>query len=293
MRIDCGGPVVEELLGVDDLLDRHEAPLRAAMQIEVVEVRDRCRGTGRCRPGRRGACGSARRRGRARASRRAPRRRRTATSPCASVGVEAHHVGAEADARRQERHAPRRGLQAEEEHALVELGRLRPRRTGGRCGSAARARSSRARRTSRRPCAPCPPGTAARRRGRRRRRCVRSRHGRAAAARGRSPSACAASPSRRCRRSCRRGPRPTISSIVTRLSGTGTSLLDSGRGADRRLRPRQSTLPGRQMRARADCRDRSRRAAASTAGSCSSPAAVAGIGRGIAQRFAEAGASVS
>ena len=37
--------------------------------------------------------------------------------------VEAHHVGAETDARRQERHAPRRGLQAEEEHALVELHR--------------------------------------------------------------------------------------------------------------------------------------------------------------------------
>ena len=92
----------------------------------------------------------------------------------AQLGVEAHDVGAEADARRQERHAPRRGLQPEEEHAFVELGRARPRRPAGRCGSAVRARSSRATRTRRRPRAPCPRGRAARRRGRRTTRCVRS-----------------------------------------------------------------------------------------------------------------------
>ena len=77
-------------------------------------------------------------------------------SRCADARVDAHHVGAEPDARREERHPPRRGLQPEQEHALVELGRARPRPTAGRCGSAARAGSSRATRTRRRRAAPCP-----------------------------------------------------------------------------------------------------------------------------------------
>ena len=62
----------------------------------------------------------------------------------ADLGLAVDDVRAEADAGRQERHPPRRGLQPEEEHALVELERLRPRRSGGRRGSAARAGSSRA-----------------------------------------------------------------------------------------------------------------------------------------------------
>ena len=138
----------------------------------------------------------------------------------AQVGVHPHDVGAEPDTRRQERNAPRRGLQAEKEHALVELGRASPRPIGARCGSAARARSSRATRTRTRRGAPCPRGTAGRRRGRRTRRssghATEERHSARTRAIG-----------------LRREPHPPIadghavayladdSSIVTRLSGTG------------------------------------------------------------------------
>ena len=144
-----------------------------------------------------------------------------------SAGLKRMHVGAEADPGRQERHAPRRGLQAEQEHALVELHRARPRPTGGRCGSAARARSSRATRRRRRPRGPCPPGTAARRRGRRTTTTRRSLHRRAQSARTRAIG-------------LRREPQPpmptvmpsctspTISSMVTRLSGTTHCSISDG-----------------------------------------------------------------
>ena len=83
----------------------------------------------------------------------------------------------------------------------------RPFRTGGRCGSGARAGWCRARRSRRWPCAPCLPRTAARCRGRR-----SSRWSGPAAASAGWPApatwACAATPSRRCRWSCRRAARP-------------------------------------------------------------------------------------
>ena len=74
----------------------------------------------------------------------------------AEVGVDVEDVGPETGASRKERHAPRRGLQPEQEHALVELGRLDRARSGARRGSAARAGSSRATRSRRRPCCTLP-----------------------------------------------------------------------------------------------------------------------------------------
>ena len=56
----------------------------------------------------------------------------------AQVRVDAHDVGTEPDTSREERNPPRRGLQPEEEHALVELGRAAPRPTAAalrKCGS--------------------------------------------------------------------------------------------------------------------------------------------------------------
>ena len=58
----------------------------------------------------------------------------------ADLGLTVDDVGAEADAGRQERHPPRRGLQAEEEHALVELERSMTApvwRAARKCGSSA------------------------------------------------------------------------------------------------------------------------------------------------------------
>ena len=192
----------------------------------------------------------------------------------ASVGIEAHHVGAEADAGRQERHAPRRGLQAEQEHALVELGRLHRARLAG--VAEVRLERDRVERHERvhdlahlaGPAQQADVGPAVRT-------IVRSRTGERRSARtiaiglrrDPQPPIPTVMPSRT---------RATTSSIVTRLSGTGTrcswsicgasSRLDVGRSdgaSDRTLRPR----------------DRSRRVAAlRRAVSCSSPAGAAASG---------------
>jgi hypothetical protein len=87
----------------------------------------------------------------------------------AQVGVEREEVRAEPGAGRQERQPPRRGLQAEQQHALVELaGASSPdSRARRKYGSSGMTSSVTNENTA---CAPCRRRRACRRRGRRRRR---------------------------------------------------------------------------------------------------------------------------
>ena len=113
-----------ELLGRDDALARHEAPLRGPAE-EIVEVRIRpevlrVAALVRAvhvdqRDVERGAP----------APRRAPRRPRTASGRFGVAGCFSHDVGAEARPRREERQAERRGVEPPLEHPLVELERPR------------------------------------------------------------------------------------------------------------------------------------------------------------------------
>ena len=152
----------------------------------------------------------------------------------AQVGVDGEDVGAEPGPGGQEGHAPRRRLEPEEEHALVDLHHLdlpvlaggppvRIERDGVEGDEPAHHLAHLA-------------GGAeqARRRGRRRRR-RSGRSGRSGRWRARRPWACGASPSRRCRSSCPSGARRRCRrrSCACRPSGAhcrgvGVALLDEG-----------------------------------------------------------------
>ena len=128
----------------------------------------------------------------------------------ADLGLAVDDVGAEPDARRHERHPPGRGLQARGGTCPRRARASRPRRSGGRRGSAARARSCRASRTGRRPGSPCPPRRAARCPDRRRRRSS-------------GPSAPSAAIARTMLIGLRRDPQPPMPIVMPSRSSATTS----------------------------------------------------------------------